>query len=215
MAEYQRAYSAEHKAERFADIMAATDGLFRTHGFHEVTLTTIAKELGWSRGNLYRYAQTKEEVFLALYRQKHRAFVDELVEEFESALPLPAGEFAARWAKVADAHHGYWRYQGILTSVIETNVSAEMLAGFKRDLMADIAPAVSLMAAQLPQLDEAQAADAHLALVYHAAALHGHLCGSEAQMRAMEEAGMPLPSGGFAGAMAGFAEAYLKGLLAD
>lgn len=214
MADYQRAYSAEHKAERFADIMAATDGLFRTHGFHEVTLTTIAKELGWSRGNLYRYAQTKEEVFLALYRQKHRTFVDALVAEFDDALPLPADEFAARWAKIADAHHDYWRYQGILTSVIETNVSADLLADFKRELLADIAPAIALISAQMPRLSDAQAAEAHLALVYHAAALHGHLCGSPTQMKAMEQAGMPLPEGGFKGAMTSFARTYLAGLAA-
>lgn len=209
---YQRAYSAEHKAERFADIMAATDRLFEERGFHEITLTTIAKELGWSRGNLYRYAQTKEEIFLALYLQKNKSFLADLAEVLAGALPLPADDFARRWAEIADRHHDFLRYQQILTSVIETNVSLEKLADFKRGLLADNLAGVRLVQEELPGIDEAAAAGAFMAFVYEAAGLHGHLCGSALQMEAMEEAGMPLPEGGFCAALARFVRIYLRGL---
>ena len=64
---YQRAYSPEHKAERFADLMETTDRLFRERGFHEVTMTAIAKELGWTRSNLSR--DEAGEFYLALIYQ--------------------------------------------------------------------------------------------------------------------------------------------------
>ena len=41
---------------------------FAERPYHEITLTTIADELGWSRANLYKYVCTKEEVFLLLSR---------------------------------------------------------------------------------------------------------------------------------------------------
>lgn len=211
---YQRAYSAEHKAERFADIMAATDTLFAEQGFHEITLTTIAKALGWSRGNLYRYAQTKEEIFLALYLEKNKAYLAELRKEFTGDLPIPMNEFARRWSQVTDRHHDYLRYQQILTSVIETNVSLEKLTAFKHELMGDNLSAMRLVQEQVSGIDEATAAGAFMAFVYEAAGLHGHLCGSDLQMRAMKDAGMPLPEGGFAASLARFVEVYLRGLAA-
>lgn len=212
---YQRAYSAEHKAERFADIMAATDRLFVEQGFHEITLTTIAKELGWSRGNLYRYAQTKEEIFLALYLRKNKAYIADLAAEFEGELPLPSADFAEHWAQVTDRHHDYLRYQQILTSVIETNVPLDKLTEFKHELMGDNLEAMKVMQGQLPGLSLEAAAGAYMALVYEAAGLHGHLCGSKMQMQAMQDAGMPLPEGGFAVSLASFIETYLRGLSKD
>lgn len=211
---YQRAYSAEHKAERFDQIMEATDRLFREQGFHEITLTTIARALGWSRGNLYRYVQTKEEVFLALYRKKNAAYISALAEEFEGDLPVPATDFAQRWAIVTDRHHDFLRYQQILTSVIETNVSLEKLAEFKRGLLGENMVAMRLVQRQVPGATMEEAAGAYMALVYEATGLHGHLCGSPVQMRAMEDAGMPLPEGGFPEALTAFVETYLTGLRA-
>ncbi|MBQ9002410.1 MAG: helix-turn-helix transcriptional regulator, partial [Eggerthellaceae bacterium] len=66
MAGYRRARSAEQKAERMAEIMGAAERLFEAGSYHGITLATIAAELSWSRGNLYNYVETKEEVFLAI-----------------------------------------------------------------------------------------------------------------------------------------------------
>ena len=216
MADYQRAYSAEHKAERLEEIKAATDRLFVAQGFHGVTLASIAKELGWSRGNLYRYAHTKEEIFLDLYRDRSAAYVRAIARAFPApavtAEPLPAAEFARRWAEVTDRHHDYLRYQTLLTSVIETNVPLDVLTAFKRDLETDVQGAIAVVQRQVPGLGVEAASTAYRALVYHAAALHGHLHGAPTQMQAMQAAGMPLPEGGFCGELADFVEIYLTGV---
>lgn len=57
-----RARSPEKKQERFNQIMEVTNDLFLKHSYHDITLTTIAKALNWSRGNLYKYVNTKEEI---------------------------------------------------------------------------------------------------------------------------------------------------------
>ena len=94
MGEYQRARSAEHKQERMDAIMAAADGLFARLPYHDITMGAIAEELGWSRSNLYKYAATKEEIFMALHARKNRAWLDDLVAALTAAGngegPLPA-----------------------------------------------------------------------------------------------------------------------------
>ena len=68
----KRAVSPKQKEQRYLEIMDVTDELFKNHTYHEITLTKIAEELGWSRGNLYKYVDTKEEIFLSLYLRKQK-----------------------------------------------------------------------------------------------------------------------------------------------
>ena len=132
MADYIRARSPEHKQERMEAIMAAADGLFAERPYHEITMGAIAERLGWSRSNLYKYAATQEEVFLALHTAKNQAWLEELATELASA-PMPADEFARTWAEVTERHGGFLRYQEIIIAIIESNVTLERLTAFKHD----------------------------------------------------------------------------------
>ena len=62
-----RAKSQENKQIRMNEIMKATENLFSTHTYHDISLTTIANELNMTRGNLYKYVHSKEEIFLQIY----------------------------------------------------------------------------------------------------------------------------------------------------
>ena len=66
-----RARSGEHKEERLSQIKEATAELFASCPYSEITLTTIAEKLGWSRANLYKYVTTKEEIFLEISAKKN------------------------------------------------------------------------------------------------------------------------------------------------
>ena len=138
MADYIRARSPEQKQERMEAIMAAADALFQQHPYHQITMGTIAEQLGWSRSNLYKYAATQEEIFLALHSAKNRAWLGALAAALASA-PLPHAEFARIWAATTDEHGGFLRYQEILISIFESNVTLERLTEFKREF-AEMAP---------------------------------------------------------------------------
>ena len=56
--DFIRARSDEHKEERMTQIKEATASLFENEPYAEITLTTIAQKLGWSRANLYKYVTT-------------------------------------------------------------------------------------------------------------------------------------------------------------
>lgn len=132
MSTFQRARSVEQKEQRLGDIKAAAAELFASRPYHEITLTTIAEKLGWSRANLYKYVTTKEEIFLSLSADLR----DEYFAALLAALPAGCGfsndTIAEVWAGLASAHREYFRYGDLLFSVIETNVSVDKLVEFKR-----------------------------------------------------------------------------------
>lgn len=132
MSDFIRARSEEQKAMRLEEIKAATERLFKSRPYHEITLTVIADELGWSRANLYKYVSTKEEVFLSLMADKRDAYTEALLSSFPEGCGLSHATIAEVWAGIANAHRDFFRYGDLLYTVIETNVSVERLVEFKR-----------------------------------------------------------------------------------
>lgn len=170
MAEFIRARSAEQKEQRLDQIKDAVRRQFATRPYHEITLTTIADELGWSRANLYKYVCTKEEVFLLLTADELDAYFDALLAALPEGCGLAPDVIAEVWAGIANAHQEYFRLGDLLSTIVETNVSVERLADFKGayyDRVAD-------MRERLPQiLDMApeRVEPLLLAIYYHAVGL--------------------------------------------
>lgn len=189
MEEFIRARNPEQKKQRLEEIMTATDKLFHEHPYHEVTLTTIAEELHWSRGNLYKYVTTKEEIFLELYAQKQLAFTTELEAAFRGKTGLSDEDFAAIWSDVLGRHQDYLRYHGILATIIETNVTLDSLTAFKKRSFADRQPVFDLLAAQCPGLPEKLVRQLFFALLYQGCGLYTHTHCSELTAKAMAAAG--------------------------
>ena len=131
MSEFIRARSTEQKAQRLEEIKQVAEQQFSQHPYHEITLTTIASDLGWSRANLYKYVTTKEEIFLSLMADKFRAYVTALLSALPEGCEFSPAVAAEVWAGIANAHRDYFKYGNILTTIIETNVSIDKLADFK------------------------------------------------------------------------------------
>ena len=170
MAEFIRARSPEQKEQRLSEVKGAARRQFAERPYHEITLTTIADELGWSRANLYKYVTTKEEIFLLLTADECDAYFEALLAALpEGSTPSPA-EAADAWADVAAAHQEYFRLGDLLTTIVETNVTVERLMDFKRGYYAHVAE----MRERLPQV--VGIAPEHvepllLAIYYHATGL--------------------------------------------
>lgn len=192
MQEFIRARNPEQKKQRLEEIMAATDKLFHESSYHAVTLTTIAEELGWSRGNLYKYVTTKEEIFLELYAKKQLDFALD-VDAALAGKQLSDKEFAAIWADVLGCHQDYLRYHGILSTIIETNVTLQNLTAFKKRSYGDRERIFALLRSQCPGLPEKLVRQLFFALLYHGCGLYTHTHCSELTAQALEAAGMPVP----------------------
>ena len=132
MAEFIRARSPEQKGQRLEEIKGAVRRQFAERPYHEITLTTIADELGWSRANLYKYVSTKEEVFLLLTADEMDSYFNALLTALPEGCGLAPDTVAEVWAGIANAHQEYFRLGDLLTTIVETNVTVERLMTFKR-----------------------------------------------------------------------------------
>ena len=170
MAEFIRARSPEQKEQRLGEIKGAVRRQFAERPYHEITLTTIAEELGWSRANLYKYVTTKEEIFLLLTAEELDAYFASLLAALPEGCALSLAEAADAWADVAAAHQEYFRLGDLLTTIVETNVTIERLMDFKSGYYAH----VDEMREHLPQvigIEPEHVEPLLLAIYYHATGL--------------------------------------------
>jgi AcrR family transcriptional regulator len=91
----------EYKEEARTRILAAANQVFGEKGYRQATMDDVAKTLGVSKGALYLYFASKEELFEALCRTEPLAFKEILYSTFsENKEPLEsAGEFFDRMLK--------------------------------------------------------------------------------------------------------------------
>ena len=61
----------EHIAGRCDEIINACEKLYQTMSFKDITLKEIGNILPFSRTTIYNYFQTKEEIFLALFKREY------------------------------------------------------------------------------------------------------------------------------------------------
>ncbi len=84
----QRARSLEQKALRRRAVLQVAETYLLEVGYEAVSMSKLAKKIGLAKGTLYRYFQTREELFLTLYDQSlirwSQTFIDELSDSMTS-----------------------------------------------------------------------------------------------------------------------------------
>jgi AcrR family transcriptional regulator len=98
----------EYKEEARTRILAAANQVFGEKGYRQATMDDVAKKLGVSKGALYLYFASKEELFEAIARAEPLAFKEILYSTFsENTEPLEsAGEFFDRMLKRYGSNSG-------------------------------------------------------------------------------------------------------------
>jgi len=176
--DYKRARSPKQKQERMQEIMDAVNEMFHEMTYHEITLTTISERLGMSRGNLYKYIDTREDIFMALYLQYQCRCMTEIKDTFfecgcktEGEL-CPSGDFdkyecqyfipkkislddfSKTLANIFARHIDLFKYYDILGCIIETNVCLEKLAEFRKNMECMRHPIYLAVKSICPHLDD-------------------------------------------------------------
>lgn len=208
MADFVRARSAEHKRERMGEIKAAARDLFATRPYHEITLSTIAERLSWTRANLYKYVTSKEEVFLELCADAMGAYFDALDAAFPPGCGYGPDTIAQVWTGTIAAHRDYLRYCDILPSIIETNVSVDRLAAFKTRYYGWTDRFAATLRGLLG-IDAGRAYDLFLAVHYHAVGIDGLGRWNPLVEDALERAGIVPPAIDFRDNVAEFIRAMI------
>lgn len=214
MADFVRARSNEQKEERMAEIKRAADAQFAVRIYPEITLSTIAEELSWSRANLYKYVTSKEEIFLELCWDKWEEYFTALKAAFPGGCGYSPAVFAEVWAGILNAHPEHLKFSSILSSIIETNVTVERLALFKKKLHDQI-DEISRLLSQNFDFPEKAAYWLFMSVHYHAVGVYGYCNAGSLVIRALEMAEVKLEKPDFRLEMKRFILMNLRDILKE
>lgn len=163
---WQRARQPGQKAERVATILEAAATLFDEKELADISMRDVAATAGLGKASLYHYFNTKEEVFISLYREElHDWLLD--VESLLKRLRSPTPKRIAK--SLTEAIRGrdrFCRLTVVLASVLERNLTTEFLREFKRSLLPSLERCVA--AIQSVQPDMSAAAVQEFIIQHHA-----------------------------------------------
>ena len=167
MQEYIRARTDSQKEERMTQIKEAADSLFKAMPYTDITLSTIAEKLDWSRANLYKYVSTKEEIYLEIEQDRMREFFSALLASFPENCRLSPETVAEIWTAQVASHEDYFRYSAFLLTIIERNVTVERLTVFKKTYY-EFAAVLKQRISHALEITEEQADSLGLAILHFA-----------------------------------------------
>lgn len=155
---WQRARRPEQiEARRHAILEAARD-LFAEARYEEVSLGAISDLVGISKSNLYRYFESKEQIFLTLFERDVGRWAEDLEATLARCRKLDdAATFVRAWIKVLDRHPRLLALNALLASALERNVTVDAVAEFKSAVMSNVGRACVSVRRVLPSLDESRA----------------------------------------------------------
>jgi AcrR family transcriptional regulator len=136
MKAHTKARNAEDKAERRAELLKAAATLFETVPYAKITMAEVAERAGLSKGTIYLYFESKEEVFLALLEDLLFAWHDALDRRLDTARgELSADDLLLIVSAVSFGQGPMLsRLIAIVSGVLEHNVSFDAAARYKRRL---------------------------------------------------------------------------------
>ncbi len=97
-----------YKEEAKSRILDAANKVFAERGYHEATMDDIAKRLGVSKGAIYLYFSSKEDLFEAMCKTAPQAFKEILYSSFgDEANPIQsATQFFDKMLKLSASNPG-------------------------------------------------------------------------------------------------------------
>ena len=137
-----KAAGAEAPSASRERILAAAERRFAAFGYRRTGVAEIAREAGVSAGTIYRYFESKEDVFRAVVRELHDAWL----ARARQALAAP-GTAIERFGRLAQASVEFNRENSLINSV------------FRRDEEIIYAPLVDELHEQLVKQNVAMMAE--------------------------------------------------------
>ena len=121
----------EQIALKREEIINACEQLYQTMNFREITLKEIGSITSFSRPTIYNYFQTKEEIFLALFRREYDRWNEDLAAILDGSEQLTKKQLAEEIAKSLAGRQQLLRLLSMNTYDMEANSRQELLTGFK------------------------------------------------------------------------------------
>ena len=121
----------EEIARKREEIVDACEQLYQTTSFREITLKEISKITSFSRPTIYNYFETKEEIFLALFKREYDRWNEELTAIYEENDRLTKAQLAEKIAQSLAGRDQLLKLLSMNNFDMEANSRQEFLTLFK------------------------------------------------------------------------------------
>ena len=122
----------EQIAQKREEIINACEQLYRTMSFREITLKEIGSITSFSRPTIYNYFETKEEIFLALFKREYDRWNEQLTAVHDHNEQLTKAQLAEQIAQSLAERQQLLKLLSMNNYDMEANSRQEMLASFKQ-----------------------------------------------------------------------------------
>lgn len=187
--DFQRARSDEQKEIRIKQITKATLELYKTVKYEDITLAGIAKNLSFTRANLYKYISSKEEIFLYIIIEELIKWKDDLKNIFNNMENPDKETFATLWSESVYRNSMMIQTLSLLYTILEKNVPLDELVEFKKKLFTETGEVIGLLIKIFPKFTMETAFKFLQMQLYYAMGLYPTTNESEIQKKAIEIAG--------------------------
>ena len=117
--------------EKKEEIIKACEELYEETSFKDITIKGIGEQGKFSRTSIYYYFQTKEEIFLALFKKEYENWIKDLEELYSKNEELTKESFADKLAKTIEKRKNLLKLLSMNMYDMEENSRIEELIKFK------------------------------------------------------------------------------------
>lgn len=121
-----------HSDLRKEEIIEACEELYDKYNFKDITIKLISEQTSFSRPSIYNYFETKEEIFLAIFKQEYEKWTDELNKIRNNNDSMTKDEFASALAHTIEDKKRLLKLLSMNMYDLEENSRIERLTEFKK-----------------------------------------------------------------------------------
>jgi len=161
---FQRARSADQRAQRRAAIIDTAAEMLGEMPVAEISLNELARRVGLAKSNVLRYVESREEVLLVLLSDELTSWIDAVDGELAGAID-PAASAVERSQQLATGFAAsllrrprMCELSSASAAVLERNISVESALAFKVATGTQLERVIEIVHTHLPELTMADAA---------------------------------------------------------
>ena len=180
----------EQVALKREEIVDACEQLYQTMSFREITLKEISKITSFSRPTIYNYFETKEEIFLALFKREYDRWNEALTAILEENGWLTKAQLANRIAQSLADREQLLKLLSMNNYDMEANSRQEMLTSFKQSYGRSMQLMCMLLEKNCPDMSAADIQNFIYTFYPFMFGIYPYTAVTEKQKTAMREAGV-------------------------
>ena len=180
----------EQVALKREEIVDACEQLYQMMSFREITLKEISKITSFSRPTIYNYFETKEEIFLALFKREYDRWNEALVAILEAKGWLSKAQLADRIAQSLAEREQLLKLLSMNNFDMEANSRQEMLTSFKYSYGRSMQLMCMLLEKNCPDMSAADIQNFIYTFYPFMFGIYPYTAVTEKQKTAMREAGV-------------------------